>query len=192
MHLPWLLVLCLKSLVCLGSCQGKFRLHMALPLCLCLCVQVFPFYKDIVILDQGSPSWPHFNLIQCKDPNSKQDHIHRDQGLGFQHFLKGCDSIHNTRQPWSKNYFTFPLHYCRLSYLKINLTVLLLWASLVAQMGKILLQCRRPRFDPWVRKISWRRAWQPTPVFLPRKSNGQRSLVGYSPWGQKSQTQLSD
>ena len=153
MHLPWLLVLCLKSLVCLGLCQGKFRLHMALPLCLCLWVQVSPFYKDIVILDQGSPSWPHFNLIHCKDPNSKQDHIHRDQGLGFQHFLKGCNSIHNTRQPWSKNYFTFPLHYCRLSYLKINLTVLLLWASLVAQMVKILLQCRRPRFDPWVRKI---------------------------------------
>ena len=51
MHLPWLLVLCLKSLVCLGSCQSKFRLHMALPLCLCLCVQVSPFYQDIVILD---------------------------------------------------------------------------------------------------------------------------------------------
>jgi len=38
--------------------------------------------------------------------------------------------------------------------------------SLVAQMVKICLQCRRPRFDPWVRKI-WRREWQPTPVFLP-------------------------
>ena len=34
-------------------------------------------------------------------------------------------------------------------------------------------QCRRPRFDPWVRKIPWRRAWQPTPVFLPGKSCGQ-------------------
>ena len=44
------------------------------------------------------------------------------------------------------------------------------------------LQCRRPRFDPWDRKIPWRRKWQPTPVFLPRKSHGQRSLVGYSPW----------
>ena len=33
------------------------------------------------------------------------------------------------------------------------------------------------------RKISWRRKWQPTPVFLPGKSHGQRSLVGYSPWG---------
>ena len=44
-------------------------------------------------------------------------------------------------------------------------------------------QCRRPRFDPWVRKIPWRRKRQPTPVFLPGESHGQRSLVGYSPGG---------
>ena len=43
----------------------------------------------------------------------------------------------------------------------------------------------RCRFDPQVRKIPWRRAWQPTPVFLPGESHGQRSLVGYSPWGRK-------
>ena len=42
-----------------------------------------------------------------------------------------------------------------------------------------------PGFDPWVGKIPWRRAWQPTPVFLHRKSHGQKSLVGYSPWGRK-------
>ena len=36
-----------------------------------------------------------------------------------------------------------------------------------------------------VGKIPWRRAWQPTPVFLPGESRGQRSLAGYSPWGQK-------
>ena len=38
-------------------------------------------------------------------------------------------------------------------------------------------------FDPWVGKIPWSRKWQPTPVFLPGKSHGQRSLVGCSPWG---------
>ena len=37
------------------------------------------------------------------------------------------------------------------------------------------------RFNSWVGKIPWRRAWQPTPVFLPGKSHGQWSLVGYSP-----------
>ena len=44
-------------------------------------------------------------------------------------------------------------------------------------------QCRRWRFNPWVRKIRWRRKWQPTPVFLPEKSHGQRSLLGYCPQG---------
>jgi len=40
-------------------------------------------------------------------------------------------------------------------------------------------------FDPWLRKIPWRRKWYPTPVFLPGKFHGQRILVGYSPWGHK-------
>ena len=38
-------------------------------------------------------------------------------------------------------------------------------------------------FDPWIRKIPWRKAWQHTPVFLPGESHGQRSLAGYSQWG---------
>ena len=46
-------------------------------------------------------------------------------------------------------------------------------------------QCRRCRFDPYIWKIPWRRKWQPTAVFLPGKSHGQRNLVGYSPWGHK-------
>ena len=40
-------------------------------------------------------------------------------------------------------------------------------------------------FNPWVRKISWRREWQPTSVFLPGEFHEQRSLVGYSPWVSK-------
>ena len=43
---------------------------------------------------------------------------------------------------------------------------------------------KRLGFDPWVRKIPWR-TWQPTPVFLPGESHGQRSLVDYSPWGRR-------
>ena len=39
--------------------------------------------------------------------------------------------------------------------------------------------------DPWVRKIPWRRAWLPTPIFLPGKSHGQRRLAGHSPQGRK-------
>ena len=40
-------------------------------------------------------------------------------------------------------------------------------------------------FNPWIRKILWRRKWQPTPVYLPREFHGQRRLVGYSPCGHK-------
>ena len=50
------------------------------------------------------------------------------------------------------------------------------------------LQCWRPGFDPWVGKMPWRRKWQHTPLFLPRKSHGQRSLVGYTLWCHKSDT----
>ena len=46
-------------------------------------------------------------------------------------------------------------------------------------------RCKRRGFDPWVGKIRWRRKWQPTPVFLPGESHGQRSLTGYSPEGCK-------
>ena len=49
-------------------------------------------------------------------------------------------------------------------------------------------QCRRHKshgFDPCVRKVPWRRKWQPTPVFLPGESHGQRSLAWCSPWGCK-------
>ena len=49
----------------------------------------------------------------------------------------------------------------------------------------VCLQCRRPGFDPWVRKILWRKKWQPTAVLLSGKFHGWRSLVGYSPWGRK-------
>ena len=54
------------------------------------------------------------------------------------------------------------------------------WASLVAQLVKILLQCGRPGFDPWVGKILWRREKLPFPVFWPGAFHGL-----YSPWGCK-------
>ena len=59
------------------------------------------------------------------------------------------------------------------------------WASQLAQWWRILLQCKKLGFSLWVGKIPWRKKWQPTPVFLPVKSHGQRSLEGYSPRGCK-------
>ena len=44
---------------------------------------------------------------------------------------------------------------------------------------------QQPGFNPWVKKIPWRRECLATPVFLPGESHGQRSLVGYSPWNLK-------
>ena len=43
-------------------------------------------------------------------------------------------------------------------------------------------RCKRFGFAPWVGKIPWKRKWQLTPIFLPKKSHGQMSLVDYSPW----------
>ena len=64
-------------------------------------------------------------------------------------------------------------------------------ASWVAQQQRISLQWRIRGFYPWIQKITWRRKWKPTKVFLPGKSYGQRSLRGYSLWGHKELTQLS-
>ena len=50
---------------------------------------------------------------------------------------------------------------------------------------KFFKKRKRCGFDSWVGKILWRRAWQPTPVFLPGESHGQRSLVSFSPQGHK-------
>ena len=65
----------------------------------------------------------------------------------------------------------------------------LLWSSLGLPSwlsGKEpTCQSRRRRFNPWIGKMPWRRKWQPTPLSLPGKSHGQRSLAGYGPWSQK-------
>ena len=50
---------------------------------------------------------------------------------------------------------------------------------------RICLQCKRPRSNPWVGKIPWRRKWQPTPGSLRGKFHERRALTGYSPWGHK-------
>ena len=61
----------------------------------------------------------------------------------------------------------------------------IIWSFLGGASGKELAcqcrRCKRHGFNPWVRKIPWRRAWQPTRVLLPGEFQGERSLVGYSP-----------
>ena len=77
------------------------------------------------------------------------------------------------------NIFTFRLLY---HVLKLSKGVRLpLWLS----CKESTCQGRRHGFNLWVRKIPWRRKWHPTPVLLPGKSHGQRSLAGYRPWSHK-------
>ena len=91
---------------------------------------------------------------------------------------------------WQGNIF-------RRDWESINLIWLKIWWPLGCPVGtngkESACHCKRQRreFDPWVGKIPWRRPWQPTPVFLPGEARGQRSLVGYSPWGRKELEWLS-
>ena len=62
----------------------------------------------------------------------------------------------------------------------------------VTKSRTLLSNCRRPGFNPWVGKIPWRRKWKTTPVLLPGKFHGWRSLVGYSPWDRKESDMTSD
>ena len=65
--------------------------------------------------------------------------------------------------------------------------------SLLPSSKEPACHCRRQKkhgFDPWSRKMPWGRAWQPTPVFLPGVSHGQRSLVAFRPQSHKEQAKL--
>ena len=108
------------------------------------------------------------------------------QVVWYSHLLKNCHDLTNLN-------YLFKGPVSNIITLSVRASIygfggLPLWLS----RYKICLQCRKPRADCWVQKICWRRKWQPILVFLLGKSHGQWSLVGYSPWGHKSWTWLSD
>ena len=70
--------------------------------------------------------------------------------------------------------------------------ILLKWNHIVHRGKESTCQCRRCGFHPYIRKILWRRKGQPTPVFLPGTSHGQRSLAGYSLCGHKELDMIGD
>ena len=82
-------------------------------------------------------------------------------------------------------YFHFGLTHSLLSFSSFELTVLKVQQKAFQWLSskESACQCRRCQFDPWVGKIPWRRKWQPTLVFLPGKSHGQKSLVGLQSMG---------
>ena len=88
-----------------------------------------------------------------------------------------------------------PSNWGRYSHRRKKIKAKSIWFILRWCCCKPACQCRRPkrcRFYLWVGKIPWRRAWQPTVVFLPGEFHGQRRLVGYGPWCCKEWTWLSN
>ena len=127
--------------------------------------------------ESNSPSCPILcDPTHCSPPGSS---IHRisysfkKECLSLLYYFKMCQHSFTTpkklRHTRSALGCIFP---------PLGLHWWLRWYSVCLQLG-------RPWFDPWVRKILWRRNWQPTPVLLPGIFHGQRSLAGYSPWGHK-------
>ena len=103
---------------------------------------------------------------------------------GLHHHTTGCSSEQNI----SDCYSTLPGHPYLVLDLRRKAFSLLALSMVLAGPSQVALVIKNPpasigvmrcRFDPWVRKIPWRKAWQPTPVFLPGESHKQRSLVGY-------------
>ena len=96
------------------------------------------------------------------------------------------NTVHGILQARILEWVAFPLS--RGSSQSRDQTLLLYCRWIRYQLSAPACQCRRHkrhRFSPWVGKTPWRRAWQPTWVFLPGESHGQRSLEGYSPWDHK-------
>ena len=62
----------------------------------------------------------------------------------------------------------------------------------VSEAKESAFNAEDPDLTPGMGRFPWRREWLPTLVFLLGKSHGQRSLAGYSPWGHKSQTRVSN
>ena len=95
-----------------------------------------------------------------------------------------CSSWHHPSQ--DDNTETYLVSTCRsMIPSRVNTVSALSSISGGARGKEPACQCRRQELDPWVRKIPWRREWQPTPVLLPGEAHGQRRLVGYSPWDRK-------
>ena len=85
-------------------------------------------------------------------------------------------SQHWQSLPLVLNWASLLLDHC---YVKLRASLVVKWTTSTVVKNPPVLQI----ISPWAKKIPCRRKWPPTPVFLPGKSHGQRSLVGYSPWG---------
>ena len=129
--------------------------------------------------DHAFPGWPAFSHSSgqgygrmCGWPGSSDgEYLLQSCLLGWPKLSWACITISSVRPCFSS-----------LRFKGINLWLTFYGLPWRISGKEIAYQCKRLRFNPWVRMISWRKKLQLTPVFLPGKSHGQRSLVGYSPW----------
>ena len=157
-----------------GSCKGQFRWQLCVP---GPCISESPERvshspqltgrSDGFTLSRNSPSYQPGGPLLF--PTKQRSLCSMRKSLYQKKMGRRFFSLYtNTDQKFSGQYVL-----CLLSW----------WLS-----GKeSSCQGRRRKFDPWVRKIPWRRKWQPIPIFLPGKSHGQRSLASYSSQGPKDE-----
>ena len=101
------------------------------------------------------------------------------RSLGQKDPLQKEMATHSSTLAWKIPWMEEPGRLQSMDRKEVDMTEHLHFTSMVKELPG---QCRRHGFDSWVREIPWRRRWQPTPVLLPEKSHGLRSLVGCSPW----------
>ena len=111
--------------------------------------------------------------------------LHTGSGEGDQHENRRCHLMYKGMMDWaihspcpSRCHLT-SLHAFYFCYGCVNIHVYMFLSGLLRWLSgnESAWQCRRCRFDPWVRKMPWRRDWQATLVFLPGKSHRRRRLV---------------
>ena len=146
---------------------------------------IFKLYKIVLVLPNIKMN--HFkNNSKSNHPSPIALHNYRPWKITvpkrFVGFPGGSEGKENPYYPAVTSHFHFP-----------SLRIYLFWKFLILYVGlprwlsgkESACQHKRHGSHPWVEMIPWRRKWQPTPAFLPGKSHGQRSLVGYSPWDHK-------
>ena len=176
---------------------GISREHCCDDLCVCLVTQSCPtLSKPMVCSPPGSSvhgilqarilEWVAISFSRGSSPSRDRTpsplcllhcrqilYLLSHQKRGWVMLLKSQPDLLLFQLLWTQK------HFCPLLIPCMNSS----WASWWLSDKESACQCRRGRFDPWIRKIPWIRKWQPTPVFLSGKSHGQNmSLVGYRPW----------
>ena len=122
--------------------------------------------------DKAFPHWPSWNVQWlCLCPYSDvlgvaPKTVGRIRTVQFSSVAQSCPTLCD---PMNRSTLGLPVHHQLLEFTQTH----------VRRVSDAI----QPSHPLW--KIPWRRKWQPTSVFLPGKSHGQRSLADYSPWGRK-------